>query len=278
MKTILATSALALAANAQTLDIPALLSNLGPAPASDPRFKDFRAPSASDVRSPCPGLNSLANHGFIHRNGRNMTIPHLIEGGAAGMNMGPDFMALIGAAGILSSPDPSGLAFDLDNLDQHNFPIEHDVSLSRQDKYFGNWYDFNQTVWDGTVGYYKGMQKTTTPVAAKARYHRVEVCQSKNPECTYGPMQFIFSSGETGLYVQTMSDPITNSAPVAYVRSLFEKDKLPYELGWRPSKVPITLVSLGAYVLELFAANPDRVMEGKGELLASRKKVVRLRH
>lgn len=179
--------------------------------------------------------------------------------------MGPDFMALIGAAGILSSPDPSGLAFDLDNLDQHNFPIEHDVSLSRQDKYFGNWYDFNQTVWDGTVGYYKGMQKTTTPVAAKARYHRVEVCQSKNPECTYGPMQFIFSSGETGLYVQTMSDPVTNSAPVAYVRSLFEKEKLPYELGWRPSKLPITLVSLGAYVLELFAANPDRVVEGKGE-------------
>lgn len=37
------------------------------------------------VRSPCPGLNTLANHGFIHHDGRNMTIPHLLTGLAQGM-------------------------------------------------------------------------------------------------------------------------------------------------------------------------------------------------
>jgi hypothetical protein len=27
------------------------------------------------VRSPCPGLNALANHGFLPRNGRNISLP-----------------------------------------------------------------------------------------------------------------------------------------------------------------------------------------------------------
>lgn len=62
----------------------------GPNP-NDPRFTKWTPPGAGDVRAPCPGLNTLANHNFIHHNGKNMTIPHLVEGLAAGMNIGPDF-------------------------------------------------------------------------------------------------------------------------------------------------------------------------------------------
>lgn len=79
-------------------------------------------------------------------------------------------------------------------------------------------------------------------------------------------MQFLFSSGETGLYVQVLSSPLVNSAPINYVRSMFEKEKLPFDLGWRPSLVPITFVSLGQYVVELFAVNPDKAAEGMGKL------------
>lgn len=50
-----------------------------------------------------------------------MTLPHLLEGLAAGLNMGPDFTVLIGGAGLLSSPDPLSGAFDLNHLNQHNF-------------------------------------------------------------------------------------------------------------------------------------------------------------
>jgi hypothetical protein len=31
------------------------------------------------VRSPCPGLNSMANHGFLPRDGRNISIPVLVK-------------------------------------------------------------------------------------------------------------------------------------------------------------------------------------------------------
>lgn len=82
----------------------------------------------------------------------------------------------------------------------------------------------------------------------------------------YGPTQFLFSSGETALYVQILSSPLNNSAPISYVRSMFEQQKLPFDLGWRPSAVPITFPTLGEYILELFAANPDKIAEGLGSL------------
>ena len=52
------------------------------------------------------------------------------------------------------------------------------------------------------------------------------------------------------------SSPQALSAPVAYVESLFKDERLPYELGWKPSVVPITLASLGQFVFELYGAQP----------------------
>lgn len=43
---------------------------------------------------------------------------------------------------------------------------------------------------------------------------------------------------------------------------LFEQEKLPYELGWRPSAAPITLMSLGNMVFELFGASPEQAKQG----------------
>jgi len=69
-------------------------------------------------------LNALANHGFINRNGKALTIPDLVAGLSAGMNVGADFTTAIGAAGLLSSPMPLLGSFNLNDLNQHNFPIE----------------------------------------------------------------------------------------------------------------------------------------------------------
>ena len=54
--TILPALAASAAALPALLDIPDLLSGLGPAPEGDPRFTNFVAPGPNDVRSPCPGL------------------------------------------------------------------------------------------------------------------------------------------------------------------------------------------------------------------------------
>jgi hypothetical protein len=40
---------------------------------------EWRAPTDTDSRSPCPGLNTLANHDVLPRNGLNITQPMLVD-------------------------------------------------------------------------------------------------------------------------------------------------------------------------------------------------------
>ncbi|KAI8989321.1 Chloroperoxidase [Pilobolus umbonatus] len=96
----------------------------------------------SDIRSPCPVLNTLANHGFISRDGKNIKKDELF-----------DSIMLFGISPILGSAiidyfyrasnepyiDKSFISqftstdkIDLDRLRVHGI-LEHDVSLTRQD-------------------------------------------------------------------------------------------------------------------------------------------------
>ncbi|KAF1352026.1 Chloroperoxidase, partial [Delphinella strobiligena] len=214
------------------------------------------------VRSPCPGLNTLANHDICPRSGNGYTIPIITECLAKGMNVGADFALAIGSAGIISNPNPELLYFDLDMLDRHDFVIEHDASLSRADNSTGNDYSFNQTIWNTVTNYFSGQTNATIPTAAKAKFNRVTTEAGRDPDFSYGPIQFILSYGESALYLSTMGDPVTGSAPVEFVQSLFEEERLPYEEGWRPTVEPTTLTSLGAMILELNLANGEEVPEG----------------
>lgn len=191
-----------------------------------------------------------------------MTIPHLIKGLGEGLNMGADFTVAIGGAGLLASPNPLGGSFDLDDLNQHNFPIEHDASISRQDAALGNNQPFYNPNYQQWIRFFDGKLKTDIPTTAKAKFTRYTDSKTKNPEFTYGLREFIFSTGENALALQSMSDPISGMAEVKYVRSLFEQEKLPYELGWRPSKAPITLPAVGALVFELYAVSPEPIAQG----------------
>lgn len=177
--------------------------------------------------------------------------------------MGADFTVLIGGAGLLSSPDPLSGAFDLDDLDQHNFPIEHDASLSRQDAYFGNDYSFYDPNWQDVLAQFSGGMTALLP-AANALANRTRDSEAINPTFTYGFREFVFRYGETAIYLQTMggsdADGVTR---LDWVKSLFEQEKLPYNLGWRPRAEPITIPSLGQMVFELFSVSPEKVPEGE---------------
>jgi hypothetical protein len=62
-------------------------------------------------------------------------------------------------------------SFDLENLDGHDFSIEHDASLSHADYYEDNGdnYSFNQTTFDTVLAYYNGMKATSISVGARAK-------------------------------------------------------------------------------------------------------------
>lgn len=176
--------------------------------------------------------------------------------------MGPDFTVAIGGAGLLSSPNPLGGSFDLSDLNQHNFPIEHDASMSRQDAALGNNQPFYAHNWQQYISFFDGKATTNVQTATNAKHVRYLDSKTKNPQFTYGIRETVFSYGENAIYLQSMSDPVSGKAKVEYVRSLFEQEKLPYGLGWRPSRVPITLGSIGVMVAELYALGPEPISEG----------------
>ena len=271
--TLLAFSSLA----AASLDIGQLLSGLGPAPASDPRWTNWQAPGPNDgelsyllrqnftdqsqVRSACPGLNTLANHNFINHNGTSLTIPAIVTGLAAGMNMGADFSVFAGAGALLSVSNPLSGEFDLASINKHNVPIEHDASISRQDAYFGNQTTFYKPNFEEYMSHFSGDMTDVKSIGA-AKYSRYNDSLARDPSFVYGAHEVLLSYGENALYTQVLGGgPSAEGARVDFIRMLFEQEKLPWELGWRPSANSITLLSLGKLLSEILSESPDPISE-----------------
>lgn len=126
---------------------------------------EYRAPTPTDLRSPCPVLNSLANHGYIARSGRNiqasdlraamsilgisLTLRQLLTtvaylehhdpprrktGGLRAFLRNP-LAFVLGTFGVRAKGQVDALGvpcLNLDDLNRHG-AIEHDVSMSRRD-------------------------------------------------------------------------------------------------------------------------------------------------
>lgn len=54
-----------------TMKISTTILGLAAAVTAHFDYDDWRAPGPGDLRSPCPALNALANHGLLPRDGRN---------------------------------------------------------------------------------------------------------------------------------------------------------------------------------------------------------------
>jgi len=85
-----------------------------------------------DSRSPCPGLNCLANHGIIPRDGRNITRDVLIKALCNTWNLSMP-MAVNGFDSIRTALGRD--TWDLGDVCCHNM-VEHDASLLREDTFF----------------------------------------------------------------------------------------------------------------------------------------------
>ncbi|KAJ7236766.1 heme-thiolate peroxidase, partial [Mycena rebaudengoi] len=85
-----------------------------------------------DLRSPCPALNSLANHGILPRNGANIPRESFVDAVHNVFNFTLSFanVLLDAAQSCCSSPTQTGI--DLSALARHD-GIEHDASLVHAD-------------------------------------------------------------------------------------------------------------------------------------------------
>jgi hypothetical protein len=166
-------------------------------------------------------LNSLANHGILPRNGRGMTLPILTKGIWEGLHVAPDMTIPVGTVAMLSSNNPLGLSFDLDDLDKHDQIIEHDGSLSRNDAFFGDNHSFNRTIWQEVLNYFENDETVSITAAAKARFNRIKQQSEANPDFTYTVKNLVISYTETAQYLSTFGGPVNANPPVEWVRVFF---------------------------------------------------------
>lgn len=111
----------------------------------------FQQPVATDSRSPCPGLNALANHGLLPRNGKDIDLANLVQGAYLGFSLAEAATLLVGSVGLKASTTLTpNITFNLKDLNHHEI-IEHDGSMTRDDIYFGNSLDFSQEAYERTL-------------------------------------------------------------------------------------------------------------------------------
>lgn len=80
------------------------------------------------VRGPCPMMNTLANHGFLPHDGKNLTQTTVIAALKNGLNFDEDLGSIMYRMAIVANPEPNATYFTLGQLNRHNI-LEHDASL-----------------------------------------------------------------------------------------------------------------------------------------------------
>jgi hypothetical protein len=133
-------------------------------------WDNWQAPVQGDARSPCPGLNALANHNIIPHTGRNLTVPLLVQKLGEAYNLSTEIATRISSASLLLASNPASGTFTLDDLNRHG-AIEHDGSLSREDfGVSGDSSKLSQKVWAEYLGYFGNATVITIPALAAARW------------------------------------------------------------------------------------------------------------
>ncbi|RAL01429.1 peroxidase family protein [Aspergillus ibericus CBS 121593] len=215
----------------------------------------WSAPGPDDVRGPCPMLNTLANHGFLPHDGKDLTEDRVVAVLNNSLNLADELSQFLFQEALTTNPDPDATTFSLNDLSRHNI-LEHDASLSRQDFYFGNNHDFNQTIFNETRSYW------TNPLidvnaAAQARIARVNTSMATNPTFSVSETGLAFSYGETAAYIIAFEEG-SQTANRSWVEYFFEHERLPQQLGWTKPKEVITSSVLQGVLLNIVnASNPS---------------------
>ena len=240
----------------------------------------FQSPGPNDIRGPCPGLNTAANHGYLNRSGIT-TFNELIQMQQKLYNVGLDlaiFLATVGVAldgdivtgklsiGRNSSAVP-GLLKTPGGLNTHN-TFEGDTSLTRNDYYLanGNNYAFNGTL-------YKMMHKVAKQngglynraTMATYRYQRYQESLRDNGNFVFLPQSILLFGAASFLYQLFPNG--TDMLPTELAISSFFGAKsdgsghwtsIPERIpaNWVKRKTPYTLVDVSAEVLALYVKHP----------------------
>jgi hypothetical protein len=73
-------------------------------------------------------LNSLANHGFLPRDGKSLINEDETKYALGALNIDGGLATFLHNFAITTNPEPNATAFSFEHLNRHNI-LEHDASL-----------------------------------------------------------------------------------------------------------------------------------------------------
>ncbi|KIP06071.1 heme-thiolate peroxidase [Phlebiopsis gigantea 11061_1 CR5-6] len=98
---------------------------------ANPHEHDFIPAKPTDSRAPCPAMNTMANHGYLPRDGQGITAKMTVDALIACYKLSRP-LAWVLTHGALALLEQGGPSFCLQDLARHNH-IEHDASLYHED-------------------------------------------------------------------------------------------------------------------------------------------------
>ncbi|KAJ4312142.1 hypothetical protein N0V84_010078 [Fusarium piperis] len=250
--------------------------------ASEQLAKGTYAPSRpGDLRGPCPLINSLANHGYLPRDGRNVRVEEFLAGmdtvglskalGAVFAN--PIFnerapsqfhndpvpqrtflqsvwhtisnpWSIFGKFGMRTPGQEDTEGHRVLNLDQLALPnvVEHDISLTRRDHQQGDNRTPQKDLIEDMLASAKDGKVITAQDLGDLRKRRIERQKTDNPGCQYGAFEHDLSCAEIALVLNVIGNG--SEVPCDYARAFFLEERLPVKEGWKRKTTRFGVVAL----------------------------------
>ncbi|CAI6333271.1 unnamed protein product [Periconia digitata] len=190
---------------------------------------EWHPPTVTDFRGPCPMMNTLANHGYLPHDGRNITKEAVVSAMGSALNFDPALANIMFEQAVIANPEPNATFFSLDDLNRHNV-LEHDASLSRMDAYFGSNHVFDQATFNETRAYWGPI--IDADMIANSKVARQLASKAFNPTYRFTEHIEDFSLGEMAAPFIAFGDIKKVTVDRELVVYLFENERLPTELGW----------------------------------------------
>lgn len=206
-------------------------------------------------RAPCPCLNTLANHGFLPRDGKGLT-PQIVQDALVTvLNVDTSL------AQTLANTLPPH--FTLADLGQHNF-IEHDASLVHDDAFFGTDPSLvNHTLANElfTRAGGKDDELITKRVLAHFRADRETECKRTDPHFDFGLKREAAAYVEAAAFLLVLGDYDSETISVAHARSFLVDEKFPDDFTKSETAVTTSTALYLAARLRFLASWPWTVVE-----------------
>ncbi|KAJ7815040.1 Chloroperoxidase [Mycena olivaceomarginata] len=240
----------------------------------------FIAPGPNDQRGPCPAMNTLANHGYIPRNGiasfEQITLAlmeafnlELIFGAnMAANNMltrGNPFIdkLSIGGASSLAPPLPGNIDGPVTGGIAKHGRFEGDASLTRADAFIGDNRNFQDILYDldllqlgkfGDNGPDGDNTVFNVPTLVGMKKQNIMMDQAANPKFEFAARRMNAAYGEAAFILNVFANGTTKQATLPIVGSFFRNQTFPP--NWFRAAQPVTGAINGATVAQILAQIP----------------------